>query len=129
MSVYSLDLDSSSKPPLIPLPHTIEKMDNPNMNCFDVQCVVDAIELSARGIRTILSRLRKPPNLVTIYARFTNVPPDIANFKLSKRCRQLHDRDTRYLIVTLPGKPQKAKVPYMLDDDSLLLFINSEDER
>ncbi|CRL29321.1 unnamed protein product [Penicillium camemberti] len=56
---------------------------------------VDAIGSSARAIRSVLSRLWKTPNLVTLYAKFTNVPPDVAKLDLSKACRKMYDPDTR----------------------------------
>ncbi|QQK39533.1 hypothetical protein Pdw03_2387 [Penicillium digitatum] len=42
------------------------------------------------------------------YAKFTNVPPDVAKLSLSKGCRQMYNPDTRGMIVTIPGKPHDA---------------------
>lgn len=83
----------------------IEDMDDTNRDCFDVECAIEAIGSSARAMQAIISRLQKTPNLVTVYAKFTNVPPDIAKTKLSKGCRQMYDSDSRCMIVTVPGKP------------------------
>ncbi|CAI7655832.1 unnamed protein product [Penicillium glandicola] len=87
-----------------------EMTNTTDLDCFDVNFAVDAIGSSARGIRSILARLRKTPNLVTAYAKLTNVPPDVADLSLSKGCRQMYNPDTRYMIVTIPGKPHDAVV-------------------
>lgn len=83
-------------------------MDTTYIDCFDVEFAADTIGSSARAIRSILSRLRSTPNLVTLYAKFTNVPPDVAKLNLSKGCRQMYNPDTRGMIVTIPGRPHNA---------------------
>lgn len=109
MAVVTSELIPSSEPrtglssPVIP-----ETMDTIDIDCFDVEFVVDVIGSSARAIRSILSRLRNTPNLVTLYAKFTDVPPDIAKLNLSKGCRQMYNPDTRGMIVTIPGRPHDA---------------------
>lgn len=90
-----------------------------------MECAVEAIGSSARSIRSILSRLRSTPNLVTAYAKFTNVPPDVANLKLSKGCRQLYNPDTRAMIVTIPGRPHDAIVGELQSEfNRAILFAN-----
>lgn len=83
-------------------------MDTTDLDCFDVEFVVEAIGSSARAIRSILAHLKKTPNLVTAYAKFTNVRPDVAKLSLSKGCRQMYNPETRGMIVTIPGKPHDA---------------------
>ena len=85
-----------------------EMADTTDLDCFDVEFVVEAIGTSARAIRSILDRLRDTSKLVTAYAKFTNVPPDVAKLKLSKGCRQMYNPDTRGMIVTIPGKPHEG---------------------
>ncbi|KAF9238426.1 hypothetical protein DTO013E5_10091 [Penicillium roqueforti] len=81
-----------------------------DLACFDVECAVETIGSSAYAILSILARLQSAPDLVTEYAKFTNVPPDIAELILSNEYRQLYDRHTRSLIVTIPGRPHDALV-------------------
>lgn len=59
-------------------PFIPKTMDTPDIDCFDVDFAVDAIGSSAQAIRSTLARLREPPSLITLYAKFTNVSPDVA---------------------------------------------------
>ena len=81
-----------------------------DLDCFDVECAVEAIGSSVQTIHSNLARLQSIPDLVTAYAKFTNVSPDIAELVLSNEYRQLYNRDTRDLIVTIPGRPHDALV-------------------
>ncbi|EPS27739.1 hypothetical protein PDE_02683 [Penicillium oxalicum 114-2] len=83
---------------------------DPEFDNFDVVCQKEAIGSSARAMRAILNQLRARPGLVTTYAKFTNVPPEIAELKLSKGCRQLYDAGNRYLLITVPGVPHERAV-------------------
>jgi len=87
-----------------------EIMDTTDHDCFDIEVMKEAVGSSTKSIRSILAGLRKSPNLVTAYAKFTNVPPDVAKLNLSKGCRQMYNPDTRGMIVTIPGKPHDAIV-------------------
>ncbi|KAJ5684842.1 uncharacterized protein N7477_001187 [Penicillium maclennaniae] len=108
MSVVTSELVFSSETQIsLPSP-LVGDMDTTDLDCFDVECVVEAIGSSARAIRTILNRLRSTPNIVTLYAKFTNVPPDVAKLTLQKGCRQMYNPDTRGMIVTIPGKPHDS---------------------
>ena len=69
---------------------------------------MDAIGSSDRPIRSILSRLRMTPNLVTLYAKFTNVPPDVVKLDLSKSCRKMYNPEICSMIVTIPGRPHDS---------------------
>lgn len=84
--------------------------DRVDLECFDVQFAVEAIGSSSRAIRTMLDRLRNTPNLVTAYAKFTNVPPHIAEISFSKGCRQMYDPSIRALVITVPGTPHGAVI-------------------
>ncbi|KAJ5491681.1 hypothetical protein N7539_003248 [Penicillium diatomitis] len=78
-------------------------MEEPEFDCFDVECEREATGSSIKAIRAILDTIRAKPGLVTAYVKFTNVPPDIAKQKFRKGCRQLYDAVTQLLIVTVPG--------------------------
>ncbi|KAF7718704.1 Uncharacterized protein PECH_001485 [Penicillium ucsense] len=78
-------------------------MEIPDFDTFDVECEREAIGSSVKSIRAILDTLRAKPGLVTAYAKFTNVPADIAKQKFRKGCQQLYDAATQLLIVTVPG--------------------------
>ncbi|EPS29982.1 hypothetical protein PDE_04932 [Penicillium oxalicum 114-2] len=78
-------------------------MERPEFDSFDVECEREAIGSSVKSIRAILETLYAKPGLVTAYAKFTNVPPDVAEKKFRKGCRQLYDAATRLLIVTVLG--------------------------
>ncbi|CAG8928573.1 unnamed protein product [Penicillium salamii] len=77
------------------------------MDRFQVPCEIEKIGSSAQVIRSSLLQLKKIPKLVTAYARFTNVPPDLAKLDFSKGCRQFYNSETRCLIVTVPGRPHE----------------------
>lgn len=94
-----------------------------DMNCFKVQCAIQKVGSSARGIRSSLLDLQKIPKLVTVYARFTNVPPDVARLKFSKGCRQLYNSETRCLIVTVSGQSHEIVAGNFHTE--LTLFANS----
>ncbi|KAJ5288730.1 hypothetical protein N7478_001760 [Penicillium angulare] len=82
--------------------------DTTHLDCFDMEFQMDRIGSSPQAIRSILDRLRKGSKFVTMYARFTNVPPDVAKLKFSKACHQMYNPETRAMIITLPGRPHDA---------------------
>ncbi|KOS43381.1 hypothetical protein ACN38_g5695 [Penicillium nordicum] len=95
-------------------------MDTPDIDCFDVEFAVDAIGSSAQAIRSTLARLRKPPSLITLYAKFTNVSLDVARYNSNERCRKMYNPDTRSMIVTTPGKAHDAPaVQLRFNSDSI----------
>ncbi|KAJ5469261.1 hypothetical protein N7539_008879 [Penicillium diatomitis] len=64
-------------------------MKTPGFDSFDleVECEREVTGSLVKPIQARLDTLRAKPGLVTAYAKFTNVPPDVAKQKLIKGCR------------------------------------------
>jgi hypothetical protein len=85
-------------------------MDTTDEKPFDVPCAISAVGSSARGIKSILSRLRKAPNLVTTCAQFTKVPPEVVEQHLGKGCQQMYSLETRNMIVNIMLWPYRSSL-------------------
>ncbi|KAJ5933445.1 hypothetical protein N7454_005774 [Penicillium verhagenii] len=88
------------------IPPTLD-LDDVDAACFDVELADEAIGSTVTAIRSVITKWQKKATPTTVFIKFTNVPPHIAEQKISKACRQMFDRGSQLLLITVPSGPHE----------------------